>query len=471
MHRQGATSLTAVSFFLDFILAGFSFFLAYNLKIGLPGDLASLSPISEYGWLFFTYLGLLLLANYLQGFYYFGRTMTNGEIITNVTRSNVITMLVLMMIFFDFKVHTISRLLFVMFAIVNILLVSLFKLLLKWVTGRFQKQGFNVINALLIGTGDQAEFLIESIRAHPELGYRVVGCLSKDEEKVGEVFHDIEILGTTDQLKDILLKYQIDEVFFAMPLGQAPDLPEMIWTSEEIGIRFSLMADFIRTSIAKSSVQYFLDVPLVTFSTTPSAVWQLFIKAIFDRVVAAAGLVIFSPVFLIGAIFIKLTSPGPVFFTQTRCGLNGRLFKMFKFRTMVEHAEQLKEELRRYNEMEGPVFKIKEDPRVTNVGRLLRRFSLDELPQLFNVFKGEMSLVGPRPPIPEEVEKYQSWQRRRLSMRPGLTCFWQISGRNEIDFDQWMKMDLKYIDNWSLSLDFIILGKTIPVILTGHGAS
>jgi lipopolysaccharide/colanic/teichoic acid biosynthesis glycosyltransferase len=159
-----------------------------------------------------------------------------------------------------------------------------------------------------------------------------------------------------------------------------------------------------------------------------------------------------------------------VLFRQVRSGLNGRRFTMYKFRTMVENAEQLKEELRRYNEMSGPVFKMAEDPRITRVGRWLRRTSLDELPQLWNVVLGQMSLVGPRPPIPEEVEQYERWQRRRLSMRPGLTCFWQISGRNEIDFDEWMAMDLKYIDNWSLKLDFIILGKTLPVVLGGRGA-
>jgi len=178
---------------------------------------------------------------------------------------------------------------------------------------------------------------------------------------------------------------------------------------------------------------------------------------------------VLSPLLAAIALAIKLTSPWPVLFAQLRSGLNGRVFKFYKFRTMVENAEELKKDLEHRNEMSGPVFKIKDDPRVTRLGRILRKYSLDELPQLFNVLRGDMSLVGPRPPIPAEVVKYERWQRRRLSMKPGLTCFWQIGGRNEIDFGDWMTMDLRYIDNWSFRLDVIILLKTIPVVLFGRG--
>jgi exopolysaccharide biosynthesis polyprenyl glycosylphosphotransferase len=188
-----------------------------------------------------------------------------------------------------------------------------------------------------------------------------------------------------------------------------------------------------------------------------------------DKALAFLIAVVLSPLMLGIALAIRLTSPGPVLFPQIRCGMNGRLFKLLKFRTMVENAEALRKDLEDRNEMSGPVFKIADDPRVTRVGRWLRRFSLDELPQLFNVLKGEMSLVGPRPPIPAEVQSYERWQRRRLSMKPGLTCFWQIGGRNQIDFEEWMELDLKYIDNWSLKLDIIILLKTIPVVLLGRG--
>ena len=194
-------------------------------------------------------------------------------------------------------------------------------------------------------------------------------------------------------------------------------------------------------------------------------------KEIFDRILSALLLIFSSPVFLLISVSIKVTSPGAAIFQQTRAGLNGRNFQMLKFRTMIKNAEAMKEKLEGQNEMDGPVFKIKDDPRVTKVGKFLRKTSLDELPQLINVVRGEMSLVGPRPPVPQEVSQYERWQRRRLSMKPGITCFWQISGRNEVTFEDWMTLDLKYIDNWSFGLDLIILIKTIPIVLTGKGAS
>jgi len=187
--------------------------------------------------------------------------------------------------------------------------------------------------------------------------------------------------------------------------------------------------------------------------------------------VSSAVLIFLSPLFLAIAIAIKATSKGPVFFRQERCSLNGRKFTLYKFRTMDSDAELKQGELLERNEMKGPVFKIEDDPRITSVGKVLRKFSLDEFPQLWNVFEGDMSLVGPRPPIPAEVEKYESWHRRRLSMRPGITCLWQVGGRNKItDFDEWTKLDLEYIDKWSLWLDFKILFKTIPVVALGIGA-
>jgi exopolysaccharide biosynthesis polyprenyl glycosylphosphotransferase len=210
---------------------------------------------------------------------------------------------------------------------------------------------------------------------------------------------------------------------------------------------------------------------MLTFSTGPSSLLQLFAKRMLDVAIAGILLVLGMPVVLGIALAIKISSGGRVLFAQTRCGLNGRRFTLYKFRTMVEGAEERRAELEHLNEMDGPVFKLRRDPRVTWLGRFLRKFSLDELPQLWNVLRGDMSLVGPRPPIPEEVAKYQRWQRRRLAMKPGLTCLWQISGRNEIDFDRWMQLDLEYIDSWSPSLDFKILLKTIPVVLSGRGAS
>jgi exopolysaccharide biosynthesis polyprenyl glycosylphosphotransferase len=209
---------------------------------------------------------------------------------------------------------------------------------------------------------------------------------------------------------------------------------------------------------------------MLAFTRTPSDAIALAAKRLFDVVASGLALLVLAPVFAGIALAIRLDSPGPVFFRQRRVGLNGRSFHMLKFRSMYQDAEQRLEALQAHNEMSGPVFKMKNDPRVTKVGNLLRKTSLDEFPQFWNVFKGEMSIVGPRPPIPAEVREYKRWQRRRLSMRPGITCVWQISGRNNIDFDHWMEMDLDYIDRWSLWGDLAICLKTVPAVLSARGA-
>jgi exopolysaccharide biosynthesis polyprenyl glycosylphosphotransferase len=209
---------------------------------------------------------------------------------------------------------------------------------------------------------------------------------------------------------------------------------------------------------------------MLSLTRTPSDELALAAKRLFDITVSFLVLFLLSPVFLAVAAAIKLDSPGPVFFRQRRVGLQGRTFDIFKLRSMYLDAEARLESLRTHNEMSGPVFKMKNDPRITRVGRFLRRTSLDEFPQFWNVLRGEMSVVGPRPPLPSEVRQYKRWQRRRLSVKPGITCIWQISGRNNIDFDRWMELDLEYIDQWSLWTDFQICLKTIPAVLGTRGA-
>ena len=218
------------------------------------------------------------------------------------------------------------------------------------------------------------------------------------------------------------------------------------------------------------SLEYFDNLPLITFSTVPEHSLEIVAKRAVDFFVAALGLILLSPVLALIAAAIKFTSQGPVFYRQVRCGLHGRRFRLVKFRTMIHGAEDRLWEIRHLNEMDGPVFKMRNDPRVTPLGRFLRKFSIDELPQLWNVIKGEMSIVGPRAPLPEEVEHYAIGQRRRLSVKPGITCLWQVSGRSDISFQKWMEMDLQYIDNWSFWLDLRIMLKTIPAVFTGRGA-
>jgi exopolysaccharide biosynthesis polyprenyl glycosylphosphotransferase len=236
-------------------------------------------------------------------------------------------------------------------------------------------------------------------------------------------------------------------------------------------VRTRIAVDFFPHVNSTVSLERFGDTPLLTFSAAPCDEIKLLAKRVTDVAVAAAGLLVLSPFMAVTAVLIRLTSPGPAIFRQIRCGLNGRRFLFYKFRSMCHNAEDLKTSLAHLNTRDTVVFKIPDDPRLTPLGRWLRKFSIDEWPQLWNVLRGDMSLVGPRPAIPSEVDQYKRWQRRRLRMRPGLTCIWAVSGRDQVDFETWMKMDMQYIDNWSLALDWKILLRTIPRVLTGHGAN
>ncbi len=278
------------------------------------------------------------------------------------------------------------------------------------------------------------------------------------------------MLGIKSQLSDLLEHRVIDEVVFAISHTRLAEIRNDLVLCEERGIQTRIKSGLFSGLISKTRLEILDGIPLLSFSTTSQKDMQLFLKGLLDRVVALVGIIVLAPLMGLIALLIKLSSTGPILFSQTRIGLNGRQFTFYKFRTMVENAEELRAALSSENELSGPVFKIREDPRVTWLGGLLRRSSIDELPQLYNVLLGEMSLIGPRPPLPNEVEEYEPWQRRRLSMKPGLTCVWQVSGRNLVPFEKWMEMDLQYIDNWSLTLDLVIVLRTIPVVLRGYGA-
>jgi exopolysaccharide biosynthesis polyprenyl glycosylphosphotransferase len=270
-------------------------------------------------------------------------------------------------------------------------------------------------------------------------------------------------------ISKVLNEHVIDEVIFAVSKEALARLEEIFLLCEEDGIKTRVMLSFFPHVTSKIYLEALKGLPLLTFSTTPENDYLLFIKSTIDLLLASLFIVALFPLLLLIIILIKLTSRGPAIFRQVRCGLGGRKFDLFKFRSMISNAEEVRNDLQHLNEMTGPVFKLSKDPRCTPLGRWLRKFSLDELPQLINILKGDMSFVGPRPPLPEEVDRYERWQRRRLRMKPGLTCLWQVQGRNEIDFEEWMRLDLQYIDNWSLFLDLKIILQTIPIVLLGRG--
>jgi exopolysaccharide biosynthesis polyprenyl glycosylphosphotransferase len=347
----------------------------------------------------------------------------------------------------------------------------------------WRRKGRNFRNIIVCGIGEQAIQLTQELSNRPELGIHIRGFA--DLREAGTVSHrEIDrlrqrlservqvgrLLVGVDEVCRALKDYAIDEVIFTDVISVMPQVEEMILVCAEQGVRTTIAADIFSIGLVKSGISYFGGMPLIHFQTPPGDSWELACKRAIDVCVSSVLLVLLFPVFLVLACGVK-TTKGPIFFKQTRVGLNGRLFQMFKFRSMFVGAERQLTALRDSNEMKGPVFKMRNDPRVTSFGRFMRRFSLDELPQLWNVLIGDMSLVGPRPPIPGEVSLYERKSRRRLSMRPGLTCTWQVSGRNEIeDFNDWVALDLHYIDNWSLTKDLVLLLRTIPAVLLGTGA-
>ena len=341
--------------------------------------------------------------------------------------------------------------------------------LLKWA----RLKGYNTRQMVIIGTGERAKSFARKVCQNPDMGYHIAGFVDDQWEGL-EKFHisGWKLLGNIGEFQEILRHQVIDEVVMSLPVKSYYEkISIIINLCEEQGIIIRFLSDLFDLKIAKSYIDHLDDIHFLTLHSAPIEQWPLLVKKSFDVALSFVLLMLLSPLLLLVVILIKLDSKGPVFFTQERMGLNKRRFKLFKFRTMVDNAEKLREKLEEQNEVSGPVFKIKNDPRITRIGKWLRRISMDELPQLINVLKGEMSLVGPRPPIPSEVERYECKDRRRLSMKPGITCLWQINGRSNIPFEKWMKLDKEYIDNWSLWLDLKILAKTIPAIIRGSGAA
>jgi exopolysaccharide biosynthesis polyprenyl glycosylphosphotransferase len=331
-----------------------------------------------------------------------------------------------------------------------------------------RRKGRNYRNVLIVGTGPRARAVCETIERHPEWGLRIVGFADEGDTPVDPIIPSDMVYKLVD-MPQLLRDQVIDEVVAACPRGMLAQIGPVVAACSKTGVPLTVLTDLFGDYLPPPRVERFASHAALSFAPVHHSRGSLVMKRAVDLLGASLGLALTAPVIGLAALAIRLSSPGPILFRQIRCGVNGRRFEMLKLRTMTADAEQRRAELEYLNEMDGPVFKMRNDPRITPVGRWLRRLSIDELPQLWNVLRGDMSLVGPRPPIPAEVAQYEDTERRRLSMRPGLTCLWQVSGRNEIGFEEWVKMDLDYIDTWSLGLDFRILLLTIPAVLTGSG--
>lgn len=399
------------------------------------------------------------------------RTSRKSRLFLEFMQFTVINILVIFLYRFVLQLNNISNSFIFLFASLILIALYLIRIIEYKILKKYRADGYNSINIILIADGSSLQFIEELIN-RKEWGYRILLVFS-DSNLVKNYFGDrLKILPrkSVTTLKNLMEVDIVDEVFYINHTLNGSEIRETIRLCEEVGVVFRLRAEYIPAYLTNGKFSQIGETQFFTYAKIPTNSMALSFKTAMDVYLSFLLILLSAPFMLIIALIIYIDSPGPVFFKQARVGLRGRQFYLYKFRTMVPNAEKLKKELETKNEMDGPVFKIKKDPRITSFGRILRKTGLDELPQLFNVIKGEMSLIGPRPPLQSETRYYKRWQLRRLSVKPGISCSWQIMpDRNSIKFDNWMKLDLAYIDNWSPALDLKILVKTISTVVFKTG--
>lgn len=456
----------------DAVLLVFSFVLAYYLRFKIMVFISPSSiPIFEKYLSILVFVTLLWLAVFkLIGLYENKKyTAFVDEIAVLFWGISVSTLLLLGLLFL-YRELWFSRLVILNVWWIAFLLMGLLRLLILFFGRLAHYRGLGIRSTLILGAGEIGQTLAGKMAKDRGLGYRVVGFLDDDPLKMGKRYFAVPVLGELARAKEIIQRQKVDEVVIASANIPAEKTLDIITECERFGVEFKIVPGILELIASRVDVDELAGVPLLTVSEIRLKGLNALLKRAIDILFSALGLVLLSPLLLIVAVLVKLTAPGPIFYTQERVGLDGKTFSIFKFRSMIVGAEELISQIEDKSEVEGHLFKIKDDPRITPLGKFMRRYSLDELPQLLNVFLGQMSLVGPRPPLPREVVKYNAWQKKRLRVRPGITGPWQVSGRSHLPFDDMVRLDIYYIENWSLWFDLKILLRTIPVVLTGSGA-
>jgi exopolysaccharide biosynthesis polyprenyl glycosylphosphotransferase len=460
----------------DLIATTLAFLLAYLIRVWAGQrawhNLHAIYSLRIYLPILLSALVVFPCLGYVLGAYRQVELRRPRDLATDVVRMTILGLLSLLTGLFLFKGEYVSRSFLLAFAILQFLLLAASRWLLlvggTWLRTRPGRQRHFVIVGTSTGAAELASLLEEGER----FGLSLLAFVYTGDQQPSlppGLRRAYSIL-PKERLSELLHNHVVDEVVFAVDKEQLMSLESLMQQCEEEGVHMRVQLDFLPQGFSHVFVEHLAHVPLLTFASSPQNEFALFFKRVIDIAISAMALTLLSPLFLVLAVLVKIASAGPVFYRQTRCGLGGRRFTLLKFRSMIDNADEMLPHLEGLNEVDGPVFKMRNDPRCTAVGRWMRMFSLDELPQLWNVLRGDMSLVGPRPPLPHEVEQYEGWQRRRLRIRPGLTCLWALEGRSRLEFDRWVQLDLLYIDNWSMWLDFKILLKTIPAVISGKGA-
>ena len=458
----------------DILLINIAFAIAYYIRYELQWlravDPAYLVPFSVFIPFALILTVLLILVYRQEGLYRLRRgTSWFDEVYTiiNGTTTGIVIMVVLV---FISRPIFYSRLIFFYAGALIVVLLSLSRLIKHIVVGRLRQRGIGVARAIIVGAGEMGRTVMRTMVAHPELGYEIVGFVDDDPAKGHTDIGRFKGLGSLDNLPSLVQNEAIDEVFITLPWQYHRKIMAIMAQCERENVRARIVPDLFQMTLSRMAITEMAGIPLIGVKQVSISGVNRFIKRAIDFTFSLLFLILAAPLMALIALIIKLDSPGPVLFRQERVGKGGRHFTLYKFRSMTVDAEEKKELLRDLNEADGPLFKIKDDPRCTRVGRWLRRFSLDELPQLYNVLRGDMSLIGPRPPLPEEVAQYQPWHMRRLEIPPGITGLWQVSGRSQIPFDEMVLLDIYYAEQWTPALDIRILLRTIPKVIFGDGA-
>ena len=478
MLRQQARLLIFQTIVCDVLALTVAFFCAYFLRDQLLPNVLPLwfsQPLFElaaYAWIYVAILLIWVPLFAAFNLYTSIRLRSFRRMPIDIAKASGVGLGILVMMTYTFKVQDVSRSFVLVFGVTSVVLTTIGRLIIRTSVQRRGQHEYVFSNVLVVGTGPKAQEFADLLTEHRKSGLHLVGLIAEHRlEHYPSYVGKYNVIGNVTALERIFHRQVIDEVIVVVPGKVLSEMEEIFLLCEEFGVNARIAVGIFPHLIARATLEEFAHIPLLTFSTKPTNHFALAVKRLTDLLIAWPALILGIPIWLFIAVLIRVDSKGPVFFRQERCGVNGRRFTMYKFRSMVADAEQRQYELASYNELSGPVFKMTRDPRTTRVGKFLRKTSLDEFPQILNVIRGDMAIVGPRPAIPAEVDKYERWQRRRLSMKPGLTSPWVVRGRNTIPFEQWMQLDLEYIDNWSLWFDFKIMLQTIPVILKGKGAS
>lgn len=452
-HRKKIRVLFAAA---DLLLTALAFHLAYVTRTHVTLERVFFLARHNYVLLIWFCAIVWVALGSLQRVYEYLDSANPRRLLANTLRQCVAgTVLVILFQYLLRLDPPLSRSFLLLLFAYTFVLLALFRWLSPRLIGAFQRGFGSPYHIVIVGAQKKAELLARHLREGSPFRIEVTAILGEEDSRA--------------KLPELLARQIVDEVIFDVDSTRLSALEDVFLECDEQGVRTRVAIDFFPHVNSDITLDRVGDAPLLTFSAAPLDDLRLLLKRFFDVVVSAAALIVLSPFLGFVALLIKLTSPGPIIFSQARCGLNGRRFVMYKFRSMVVNADEMKPDLEHLSERQV-AFKLSRDPRVTAVGRWLRKFSIDEFPQLYNVLRGDMSIVGPRPPLPAEVDRYERWQRRRLRMRPGLTCLWAVYGRDRIDFNTWMRLDISYIENWSLKLDWSIILKSIPHVLAGRGA-